>query len=107
MQASQLIDMFENAASALPAAEGALVNMWCKTARFAAVIRNDIAHGVPANMGGSIAFMRNPTWHGEQRKRAFSDFWIEPSILEMTTDSFAVLLRTVVAIERGQLTQLA
>ena len=46
--------------------------------------------------------MRNPRWHGEQRKREFGDFWADEYSVNLVSESFAVLLRIVMEIEEGK-----
>ncbi|TIM79523.1 MAG: hypothetical protein E5Y58_00050 [Mesorhizobium sp.] len=57
-----------------------LLETWCNAARLAFAIRNDIAHGVPTNLGDTLTFMNNPRWHGEKRKRPVSDYWAGRSL---------------------------
>jgi len=77
---------------------------WCEAASFGFIIRNNIAHGVAVKMGNTLAFMRNPCWHGEIRKREFGDFWADKNTLDLVCESLAVLLRIIVKIESGELT---
>ena len=75
---------------------------WCKAAKSAFDIRNNIAHGFAHLRGETMTFMRNPRWEGEERKRAFGDFWCQTAELEMTADSFATLVRMIMEVERNQ-----
>lgn len=78
------------------------INLWCPAARSGFVIRNNIAHGVANRLGDTLAYMRNPRWHGEKRKREFGDFWADDNTLDMVCDSLAVLLRIIVKVEIGE-----
>lgn len=102
-QVADLIDQLDHLRPTAPTDQQEALGTWCAAARSASIIRNDIAHGVPANYGGALAFMRNPRWHGEQRKRPFSDYWADPLNNKMVVEAFAVLLRFVVAIPSDQL----
>lgn len=96
---SDLIGMLETFASTLSAGEErTLIETWCNAARPAFAIRNDIAHGVPANLGDTLTLMNNPRWHGEKRKRPFSDFWADDHSLDLVRHAFAVLLRLIVGV---------
>lgn len=100
-----LISMFKNFADTTSEPhEQALFNLWCAAAEPAFIIRNNIAHGVAVKLGDKLAFMRNPRWHGETRKRKFGDFWADENTLDLVCESFAVLLRIVVAVEVGRST---
>ncbi|MCA0012095.1 hypothetical protein LB561_13810 [Mesorhizobium sp. B292B1B] len=102
---SDLIGMLERFALTLaPGEERTLLETWGKAARFAFAIRNDIAHGVPTNMGETLAFMNNPRWHGETRKRPFSDYWAEHYSLDLVRHAFAVLLRVIVGVSSEKMT---
>ena len=100
---SQLIAMLEEHASGVTddTVRGFLEN-WCRAARAGFVLRHNIAHGVSLRMETKLVFFRNPRWHGEVRKRAFSDLWCEPYTLDLIRDSFATLLRIAVAIARDE-----
>ena len=107
---SQLISNLEECSTLLNnQAEIDFINLWCRAARSGFVIRNNIAHGVANKLGETLAYMRNPRWHGEERKREFGDFWADDSTLDMVCESLAVLLRIIVKIEAGeeQLTNIA
>lgn len=78
------------------------IQNWCKAATYGFVIRNNIVHGVASVLGDTLSYSRNPCWHGEERKREFGDFWADLSTLEMVCESFAVLLRIIAKIERGE-----
>ena len=53
-------------------------------------------------MGATLVLSRNPRWHGEIRKREFSDLWCEPYTLDLIRESFATLLRIIIAIAKGE-----
>jgi hypothetical protein len=78
------------------------IQHWCEAVASGFVIRNNIVHGVAIVLGDTLSYSRNPRWHGEERKREFGDFWADLSTLEMVCESFAVLLRIIVKIERGE-----
>lgn len=94
---SDLIAMLENFAVSLAVGdERTLLERWCAAARSGFVIRHNIAHGVPIRPGTTLAYARNPTWHGEVRKREFGAFWAEEYTLDLVRDAMAVLLRVIV-----------
>lgn len=100
---SQLISNLEESSTLLnDHAEIDFIKLWCRVARSGFVIRNNIAHGVANRLGDTIAYMRNPCWHGEERKREFGDFWADDHTLDMVCESLAVLLRIIVKIEAGE-----
>lgn len=102
---SHLISKLEDVADALEdPVENNFLKLWCKTARSGFTIRNNIAHGVAIKLGDTLAFMRNPRWHGEIRKCEFGDFWADDNTLDLVCESLAVLLRIIVKIESGQST---
>jgi len=76
--------------------------IWCEAVTSGFVIRNNIVHGVANVLGDTLSYSRNPRWHGEIRKREFGDFWADLSTLELVCESFAVLLRIIAKIERGE-----
>jgi hypothetical protein len=99
---SQLISKLEECSDQLDDQnERDFLNLWCRAARSGFVIRNNIAHGVANKRGDTLTYMRNPRWHGEERKREFGDFWADDSTLDMVCESLAVLLRIIVKIEAG------
>ena len=55
-------------------------------------------------MGEVLAYMRNPRWHGEVRKREFGDFWADDNSLDMVREAMAVLLRVVSSLCRDNAT---
>lgn len=77
---------------------------WCAAARSGFVIRNNIAHGVPMTMSDTLAYMRNPRWEGEIRKRDFGDFWADPNTLDMVSDAMAVLFRSIALLSKDDAT---
>ena len=93
---TDLIKLFEDCA---PVTLGNLkphwINTWSAAARSAFTIRNNIAHGLTVPIETKITFMRNPRWHGQQRKRPFGDFWCDSYTLDFTADSFATLRRMI------------
>lgn len=82
--------------------EQSFIQHWCEAAASGFVIRNNIVHGVATVLGDTLSYSRNPCWHGEERKREFGDFWADLSTLEMVCESFSVLLRIIVKIEREE-----
>ncbi|NTG30121.1 hypothetical protein G6K88_31270 [Agrobacterium rhizogenes] len=98
-----MIDMLEQSSGSQPSeAERKMLEMWCSGCRSGFTIRNNIVHGVPMKFGSTLAFCRNPQWHGEQRKKRFGDFWADENTLDMVRDAFAVLFRFIVQIEMGE-----
>ena len=78
------------------------IQLWCEAGASGFVIRNNIVHGVASIMGETLTYSRNPRWHGEIRKREFGDFWADLSTLDAVSEAFAVLLRIIVKIEKGE-----
>ena len=78
------------------------IQLWCEAGTSGFIIRNNIVHGVAGVLGDTLTYSRNPRWHGERRKREFGDFWTDLSTLDMVCEAFAVLLRIIVKIERGE-----
>jgi hypothetical protein len=97
---ADLIAMLEAFAETLSVDERTLLQTWCHATRSAFIIRHNIAHGVAINVG-TLAFMRNPRWHGETRKREFGDFWADDNTLDLVRGSFATLLRVIALVEAG------
>lgn len=74
-QISDLIGMLTTYGDDLAAVDHrTFVTTWCAAARSGFFIRHNIAHGVSMKMGDTLAYMRNPRWEGEVRKREFGDF---------------------------------
>lgn len=71
------------------------VDSWCTAARSGFIIRHNIAHGLPARLGDTLTYMRNPRWEGEERKREFGDFSATSDTLALVCDAMAALLRPV------------
>lgn len=88
-------------AATLPEADGRMMlETWCKAAfKF----RHDIAHGVPVNVKGAVAFNRNPRWQGELRSREHTDFWADEPVLKLLLDSIAVLVRMISELQNGHI----
>ncbi|MCF3932867.1 hypothetical protein L1787_05490 [Acuticoccus sp. M5D2P5] len=103
-QITELIGRIEGVAAQKSGNERELLKLWCDGAYSAFIVRNNICHGVAVKLGGSIAFMRNPQWHGEMRRREFGDFWVDENSLDLVADSFASLLRVISGIECAKLT---
>ncbi|WP_300973498.1 hypothetical protein [Sphingomonas sp. LHG3406-1] len=74
---------------------------WCEAASYGFTIRHNIAHGVPIKVGDTLAYMRNPRWEGEQRRREFGDFWAEQASVELVCDAMAVLYRSIFSLSRA------
>lgn len=94
---SDLIAMLEKFAAGLALGDDrTLLERWCAAARSGFVIRHNIAHGVPIKPGETLAYARNPRWHGEVRKREFGAFWADEYTLDLVREAMAVLLRVIV-----------
>ncbi len=101
---TDLIAMLRTFATTLPTGNARkLLEIWCEAARSGFVIRHNIVHGVPMQIGNALALARNPRWHGETRKREFGDFWADNNTLDLVREAFAVLLRVIVQVEAGRL----
>ncbi len=93
---TDLIGMLEKIGAELPIdRQRVFAATWCDAARSAFIIRHNIAHGVPLKMGSTLAYMRNPRWEGEKRKREFGDLWADPNTLELVRDAMATLCRPI------------
>jgi hypothetical protein len=88
------------AASLAPGDEKTLLEGWCKSARSGFTIRHNITHGVAMKFTNTLAYARNPRWHGEMRKREFGDFWADEPTLDLVREAMAVLLRIVTQLSR-------
>ena len=97
---TDLITMLESTAAAQADGERQLLQLWCATARSGFTIRHNIAYGVPMRIGGALAYMRNPRWEGEQRKREFGDFWAEDNTLDLVREAMATLLRIIATLSK-------
>jgi hypothetical protein len=96
---SDLIAMLEKFAANLATGdERTLLERWCAAARSGFVIRHNIAHGVPIKPGKTLAYARNPRWHGEVRKREFGAFWADEYTLDLVREGMVVLLRVIVRL---------
>lgn len=96
---SDLVGMLEKVAAAEPYRKhGCFLGDWCAAARSGFIIRHNIAHGVPRKFGDVLAYMRNPRWEGEQRKREFGDFWAEDHTLDLVREAMATLFRVVASL---------
>jgi hypothetical protein len=101
-QVSELLNMLTGIASAMPdGPEAGMLTTWCTAMRSGIVVRNNLVHGIPVNVGGAVAFLQNPSWHGVVRKRPPSDLWVDENTLALIREAFAVLLRVITAVERG------
>jgi hypothetical protein len=76
---------------------------WCSAARSGFVVRHNIAHGVPMKMGDTLAYMRNPRWEGELRKREFGDFWADVDTLDLVREAMAVLYRSIALLAKDDM----
>jgi hypothetical protein len=98
---TDLIAMLETfAASLAPGDEKTMLEGWCKSARSGFTIRHNIAHGVAMKFPNTLAYARNPRWHGEMRKREFGDFWADEPTLDLVREAMAVLLRIAIQLSR-------
>ncbi|MBB3473485.1 hypothetical protein [Sphingomonas sp. BK345] len=95
---SDLIAMLEREAATRDGEAGRLLRTWCAAARAGFTVRHNIAHGVPGRIGDTLAYMRNPRWEGEMRKREFGDFWANPHALDLVREAMATLLRIIAAL---------
>lgn len=95
LEVTKLISQLETHIPGLSPDIAMIVAEWAKAARYGAILRNNIAHGVAGNFGGVTAYMRNPRWHGESRRRTFGDTWIDHNTGDMVRGAFATLLRVV------------
>ncbi|TPG39770.1 hypothetical protein EAH79_13815 [Sphingomonas koreensis] len=80
-----------------------MLETWCRAARASATIRNNIAHGMPSCLGGTLVFMRNYRWGKTDvidRKRAPGDLWAKADEVELISGALAVLLRIVGSLAR-------
>lgn len=78
-----------------------MLEIWCQAASAGATIRNNIAHGMPSCIGGTLVFMRNHRWGKTDvidRKRAFGDLWAKAEEVELISNALAVLLRIVASL---------
>lgn len=99
---TDLIDMTAKIAAAMaPGGQQTMLELWCAAARSGFAIRNNIVHGQTIRVEATVAFMRNALWDGVARKRPFGDLWADHNTLDMVRDSFAVLLRIIWAITKG------
>lgn len=100
---TELIGMMSKLSGAMaPSDHKSMLETWCTAAESGCVIRNNIVHGLTIRMETTVAFMRNTHWHGVSRKRPFGDLWADDSTLDMLRDSFAVLLRIIWALAKGE-----
>ncbi len=98
---SDLIGMLATYGEALTADDHrAFVATWCSAANSGFVVRHNIAHGVPLKMGETLAYMRNPRWEGEIRKRDFGDFWADVHTLGLVREAMAVLYRSIALLAK-------
>lgn len=103
-QLTNLIAMLKNFALSLEDGDlRTMLETWCKAASAGATIRNNIAHGMPSCIDGTLVFMRNHRWGKTDvidRKRAFGDLWIQADEIELISNALAVLLRIVGSLAR-------
>jgi len=98
-----MIDMVESSAKSLTSDDARkMLTTWCTACRSGFIIRNNICHGVPTRTGSTLSFVRNPLWHGERRNKHPGDFWADAYTLDLVRNSFAVLLRIIVHVEKGE-----
>ncbi|MEH6714287.1 hypothetical protein [Parasphingorhabdus flavimaris] len=98
---SDLISMFEKFGEDLADSDHrAFIVSWCAAAKSGFLIRNNIAHGVPMKIGETLAYMRNPRWEGEVRKRNFGDFWADLPTLDLVREAMAVLYRSITLLSK-------
>jgi hypothetical protein len=75
---------------------------WCDAAKSGFVIRHNIVHGVPMKVGDTLAYMRNPQWEGEVRKREFGDFRADAYTLDLVREAMAVLYRSIALLAKDE-----
>lgn len=99
---SELLNMLTEIAAAMPNGPQTVMLMtWCAAMRSGVAVRNNLVHGIPINVGGAVAFLQNPGWHGVDRKRPPSDLWVDENTLALIREAFAVLLRVITGVEKG------
>lgn len=100
---TDLIGMLEAMTSKMGQCDSrTMIEKWCEAARSGFIIRNNIAHGAPSSIEGTLVYMRNPRWHGEIRKREFGDFWADDNTLDLVRRALAVLIRIVLQLAKGE-----
>lgn len=72
-----------------------LVHKWCLAAGPAYRCRNSIFHATTVPLGKMPWFASNAAWHGEMRKRPFSDFHADDNTLSLLQGAFGVLLQSI------------
>ncbi len=95
---TDLISMLEDVSGTQSEEMAQLLQIWCAAARPGFTIRHNIAHGVPMKVETVLAYMRNPRWEGEQRKREFGDFWADDHALDLVREAMATLLRIIATL---------
>lgn len=99
-QITELLNMLADHIEVMDVTDGRkMLETWCRAARSAFKIRNDLVHGLPVKMEDSVTFNRNPAWHGETRKRPYSDFWADEHNTTLVRDGMAVLFRMIVELQ--------
>lgn len=94
--------MLSDITSAMPdGPQATMLKTWCAAMRSGIVVRNNLVHGIQINVGGAVAFLQNPRWHGVVRKRPPSDLWVDENTLALIREAFAVLLRVITGVEKG------
>lgn len=76
------------------------VENWCQIAQLAFEIRNIITHGYPVGIGDGVSFLNHLRWEGEFRKKEFSEFSADDNSLRLLMESFAVLARSIIFLEK-------
>ena len=67
--------------------------------------RNSLMHGSLVPLGGAAFFIRNPSWHGEVRKRPVGDAHIDENLLDMAIDAAWILFRLAQVVSKLPLEQ--
>lgn len=102
-QITELLSMLADDVASRPESAGRMMlETWCKAAGSAFKIRNDLVHGLPVKMEDNVTFNRNPTWHGEKRKRPTSDFWANEHNTGLVRDGMAVLYRMIAELQSNR-----
>lgn len=83
---SAMIDELDRDWLQLPEDARAVIRAGARTARDLMEYRHSIFHGWLLPSPAMPAFIRNPRWHGEQRKRASHDAHVSENLLDMAID---------------------
>ena len=91
-QISDWIDVIAKGSSLLTSASNEVLYLASVAAVDLMNYRHSLIHGRLIYLGGDTAFfMRNTSWHGEERKRPFGDAHIDENLLDLAIDASWVL----------------